>query len=416
MDELNTNARGWPGPLRALNHRNFRLFWFGQFVSLVGTWMQNIAQGWLVLKLTDSAFLLGLLTAAQYLPLLLFSLVAGVAADRFPKRNLLILTQFAMMILALVLGLLTLFEQVRYWHVFILAILLGIANVFDLPTRQSFVIEMVGKEDLMNAIALNSTIFNGARIIGPAVAGILIGSFGLSACFLFNSASYLAVLSSLFMIDIRGVSHKAIEGGVWEKIKEGLNFIRRTPVLFYTIILSGLIYIFAVNYNVLIPVFARNTLGLEADGFGFLMSAMGIGALGGAIFLATISRGGPSAAIMRTGILLLCLSQIALGMIHIPYLAAMFMVVSGFSLIIFLASVNTILQVNVPDHLRGRIMGVYSLSSQGTIPLGSLLSGSIAHVSGAPGGLMAGGGLGLASMALILFLMRLRRGKDQAGR
>lgn len=268
----------------ALRHRNFRLFWTGQCVSLVGTWMQNMAQSWLVLELTHSPFLLGVVGALQFTPSLLFALVAGVIADRMPKRILLLFTQSASMLLALILGLLIFFDVVQYWQVAILAFLLGTIHTIDMPARQSFIIELVGREDLMNAIALNSFIFNAARIIGPAVAGLVITYLGIAACFFLNAASFVFVLGGLLLMRLEhqaAVQEEQVD--VLKDIREGLGYIRRTPIVFST----------AMNFNVLVPVFAREVLHREAQGFGFLMSAMGVGAFLGALTLAYFSHRGP---------------------------------------------------------------------------------------------------------------------------
>ncbi|MFZ5753381.1 MAG: MFS transporter, partial [Bacillota bacterium] len=278
---------GFPGDLSShalssLKHRNFRLFWFSQMISLMGTWMQNMAQGWLVLSLTDSAFKLGLATAVQFTPMLLFSLVAGAVADRLPKRRMLIATQVSLMVPALILGILTVTNRVQYWHVMVLAGLLGTANAFDMPARQSFIVEMVGKADLMNAIALNSSIFNAARVVGPAFAGLTIGWFGMGPCFLLNAASFLPIIISLTLIRTSPVGQKKeklSEARLWENIREGLSYIRQTPLILRTIILMALMSIFALNFNVLTPVLARDNLGQGAEGYGYLMSAIGIGAL-----------------------------------------------------------------------------------------------------------------------------------------
>ena len=234
----------------ALKHRNFRIFWTGQLISLIGTWMQNLAQGWLVLTLTNSPFLLGLVTAVQFTPMLLFSLFAGVAADRLPKRKLLLVTQSGSALTALTLGLLVLAGRIRYWHVLALAAILGTINAFDSPTRQSFIIELVGKRDLMNAIVLNSTAFNGARIVGPAVAGFAIDHLGMAPCFLINAASFLAVICGLLSLRVDDTSKDTeAEEMVFSKIKDGLIYIRQTPLILRVLSLMVVMSIFAMNFN-----------------------------------------------------------------------------------------------------------------------------------------------------------------------
>ncbi|HHW41075.1 MAG TPA: MFS transporter [Syntrophomonadaceae bacterium] len=399
----------------ALKHRNFRLFWSGQLISLMGTWMQNMAQGWLVLQLTNSPFLLGLVSAVQFLPLLLFSLVAGVAADRTPKRLMLLATQCGSLILALILGLLTLFNVVRYWHVVILAGLLGTINAFDTPTRQSFVIELVGKKDLMNAIVLNSSAFNAARVIGPALAGLAIGKLGMATCFLLNAASFLAVIAGLLLMSVPDVAYDSPEEKmVLKKIGEGLCYIWKTPLILRTITLTALLSIFSMNFSVLIPVLARNTLGRQAEGYGYLMSAMGIGAFAGSLVLALLSHRGPRRRLLLSGALGLCVFQLFLSLNRSYPLALLFLGLMGWSMITFVSTVNTTLQLNVPDNLRGRVMSVYSLVFLGVTPLGSLFSGGIAHMGGAPAGLAAGAGMGLLSLAVVMFWewRQTRAGKD----
>jgi MFS family permease len=387
----------------ALEHRDFRIFWTGQLISLIGTWMQNLAQGWLVLTLTDSPLLLGIVSAVQFTPMLLFSLLAGVAADRLPKRKILLLTQSGSALTALILGLLVLTGNVRYWHVLVLAGVLGTINSLDNPTRQSFIVELAGKRDLMNAIVLNSTAFNGARIIGPAVAGLIIDKMGIAACFLVNSASYLAVISGLLALQVKDAGQdREAEQMVFTKIKEGLRYIRQTPLILRTLALLILLSIFSMNFNVLVPVLARHTLGLQAQGYGYLLSAMGVGALVGAVFMALVSHLGPQWYIIIGGAMGLTVAQLLLAVNRSFLLALLLLGVTGIAMLVFVTSVNTTLQINSPDHLRGRVMSVYTLVFLGLAPLGSLFSGSVANAGGAPAGLAAGAALGLLSILSIL--------------
>lgn len=389
--------------IAALRHRNFRIFWTGQLISLIGTWMQNLAQGWLVLTLTDSPLLLGVVSAVQFTPMLLFSLLAGVIADRLPKRKILLLTQSGSALTALTLGLLVLTNRVRYWHVLVIAGILGTINSLDNPTRQSFIVELVGKRDLMNAIVLNSTAFNGARIIGPAIAGLAINKLGIAVCFLVNAASYLAVICGLLALRVQDVAKdKESETLVFSKIKEGLQYIRKTPIILRSLVLMVLISIFAMNFNVLIPVLARDTLGLQADGYGFLLSAMGVGSLVGAVFMALVSHLGPQWYIIIGGAVGLTLSQLLLAFNRSYTLATILLGITGIAMLAFVTSVNTTLQINSPDHLRGRVMSIYTLVFLGLAPLGSLFSGTIANIGGAPAGLAAGAVIGLISIAAVL--------------
>lgn len=403
----------------ALRHRNFRLFWLGQVLSLVGSWMQTVAQAWLILELTNSAFMLGLVGTLQFAPILLFSLFTGVLADRFPKRSLLLATQSVMMMLALGLGLLTLSGAVQYWHVLVLASLGGLAHALDMPARQSFIIELVGRQDLMNAIALNATVFNGARVVGPAVAGILIGTVGIAACFLLNAASFVAVLIGLLLIRLNGAAVKKSKGGsVLEEIKEGLHYIKKTPFIRYSLALMGVMSVFAMNFHVLIPVFAREVLGQGAQGFGLLMSALGTGALAGSISLAYFSRWGPKRALIITGALVMCVSQIMLAPVRVFPLSLVLLMFTGWAMITFTASLNSSIQLRVPDHLRGRIMSVYFLLFVGMMPFGSLLSGAVARIWGSPAALALGAGIGLMGIAWLgrgLILAGQDQARDEPG-
>ncbi len=245
----------------ALKHRNFRLFWFGQMISLIGTWMQNIGQDWLVLKLTNSAFLLGVVSALQFLPMLFLSLFAGVVIDRLPKRKILIFTQTSLMVTALALATLTALNAINYWEILVLATIVGFINTIDNPARQSFIIDLVGKEDLMNAISLNSSIFNAARIIGPGIAGVLIGLLGYALCFYLNALSFIAVITGLILIDVKMNKSRAMlkKEDVIADIKEGLLYIKNTPIIFATILMMAVLSTFAINFNVLVPVFAKTS-------------------------------------------------------------------------------------------------------------------------------------------------------------
>lgn len=398
---------GKPSFIGALMHHNFQLFWGGQLISLLGSWMQTVAQVWLVLQITSSPFLLGLTSAVQFLPLLLFSLMAGVVIDRYPKRSILIITQISLMIFAVVLGVLTLGEAVRFWHVLVFAALMGIASTFDMPTRQSFVVELVGRRDLMNAIALNSFIFNVGRIFGPALAGILIGKVGIGICFIINAVTFIPVIIGLFLIKLPSVKAER-QGGdrMLARIKEGLVYIRKTPVILNTMVLMALINIFAMNLTVLVPILAKDNLRLQAFGFGLLMAASGIGALAGASILAVISRKGLKRKMLLAGAGALCMFEILLAFSSSFIMAFVFLVFIGWSMMTFRALVNTTIQLNVPDNLRGRVMSVDALVFGGITPVGSLLSGTMAHFWGAPVGLAAGALFGILSLGIVVMIER----------
>ncbi|MGE5391024.1 MAG: MFS transporter [Deltaproteobacteria bacterium] len=388
---------------RAFRHKNYRLYWLGQLLSLVGTWMQNMAQGWLVLTLTNSAFAVGVVNAAQFTPILLLSLYAGVVADRCNKKRLLLITQTSMLLLTGIMGVLTLTGTVAYWQIVLLASLLGLANTFDVPARQSFVVEMVGKEDLPNAIAQNSLIFNLARIIGPALAGLIIAHFGAGMCFVINSFSFMAVLTSLVLI--RPLSLGQIKpdiGHPWQNIREGLDYTRKTPIVAYCITLMAGLSLFAINFSVLIPVLARNTFHQNAVGYGYLMTATGIGALCGALSMAALSDLTSRKRILKIAAFGLCFFQILLGFDqHYFDLALPLLFLIGLSMVLFATSVNTTLQLNVPDHLRGRIMSLYNLVFAGVTPFGALLSGAISHRLGAGMAFSIGAVLGLVCLLFV---------------
>ena len=295
---------------RSLRHRNFRLFWSGQLVSLIGTWMQNVGQAWLVLELTHSSLKLGIVSALQFLPMLFLSLFTGPFIDYFDKRRIIIWTQAALMVLAFVLSLLVWTGTVQYWHIVILATLLGVVNTIDMPARQAFIMDMVGKEDLMNAVALNSSIFNAARAIGPALAGMLIAAMGTAVCFFMNGVSFLAVLAGLLFMRVeRATDRRKPDYNVLKDMGEAIRYIRATPVVLMTILLVSVVSVFGTNFNVLVPVFAKMELHRDAAAFGFLMSSFGAGALIGAFSLAVLSRYGPKTSLLLGGGM--CLSLVS---------------------------------------------------------------------------------------------------------
>ena len=381
---------------RSLRHRNFRLFWSGQLVSLIGTWMQTVAQAWLVLELTHSSFKLGVISALQFLPMLFLSFFTGPLIDYFDKRRTIIWTQAVLMALAFVLALLVWTGTVRYWHIVVLATLLGVVNTIDMPARQSYLIELVGKEDLMNAIALNSSIFNAARAIGPAIAGLLISKLGTAFCFFVNGLSFMAVITGLLMMRITAASRSAPPSyDILRDITEALKYIRDTPLVLTTISLVSVVSIFGTNFNVLVPVFVRMELHRDAAAFGFLMSSFGVGALFGAASLAFLSRWEPKPGYMLGGGLGLSLFLILIGFQKSYGLTAVLLALAGWSMVTFFGMANTTVQLNTEDRLRGRVMSLYTMSFGGLTPFGSLFAGTVAHWIQAPltfalGGLICG--------------------------
>ena len=393
--------------LRALRHRNYRLFFAGQLISLVGTWMQNIAQSWLVYRLTGSSFLLGSIGFASQIPIFLLAFVGGMVADRYNRHRIIVAAQAASMVLALVLSVLTLTETVRIWHLFVLSALLGIVNAFDMPTRQAFVVELVGKEDLMNAIALNSSVFNGARVLGPAVAGILIAGIGEGWCFFANAISYVAVIVGLLLMKLDARTGTARNRSAISNVIEGFNFVRRAREIRSMLLLLGLVSIVGMPYSVLMPIMADKVLQGGPRGLGILMGSTGLGALIGSFAMAAKpnTRGlgrliACACAGFASGLILFSISRYF-------WISSLFLVPVGFSLMVQMASSNTLVQIMVPDDLRGRVMATHVWMFMGMAPFGSFLAGSIAAHIGAPNTILTGGLLCLAGAGL--FASRLRR-------
>ena len=400
--------------LRALRHRNFQLFFSGQLISLIGTWMQSVAQAWLVYRLTGSSLLLGAAGFASQIPVFLVAPLGGIVADRHNRQRVVIGTQISSMILAGVLATLTLSGVVQVWEIFVLAALLGVVNAFDIPGRQSFLVDMVGKEDLMNAIALNSSMFNGARIIGPAIAGILVAKIGEGWCFFANSVSYIAVIVGLLLMKIDRPGYRAGEGSPLEHIIEGFRFVRRTAPIRAILVLLGLVSLVAMPYTVLMPVFAHEILHSGARGLGILMGATGVGALLGALTLAT-----------RTGVFGLgrwvafsCggfgVSLVLFSWSRNFWLSTALLLPVGFCMMLQMSSSNTLIQSMVPDQLRGRVMAVYSMMFMGMAPFGALFGGALADRIGAPvtvslGAVACVGGAALFGLQLPKIRVEARR-------
>lgn len=389
-------------PFVSLKYPNFRYFWFGMCVSTIGTWMQNIAQPWLAYSLTNSPLLLSLVGTLQFLPVMLFSLFAGVYVDRFSKKKVLIVTQSALLMITMILTILVLSHRIEYWHILVLATAMGIVNTFDMPARQSIVIQLIEKESLMNAIALNSIAFNMARIIGPTIAGILMGYVGVGFCFLFNSISFGAVLISLFFIkpnEATARNDDKKEGSVLTEIKEGLGYIKANPLILRSLILIGIVGTFALNNNVLVPVFIKEILNLPETYFGLTISIMGIGSLLGSLTTASLSKNGPSQAVLSYFPLVIGLALIFASFVNHYLLLGIILSISGFFFIIFSSTINTSIQLNLDNQYRGRVMSVYALVFAGTTPIGSLFAGSIDDWLGGRAGFLACGG-----MVLLLIL------------
>jgi MFS family permease len=388
----------FPAWLRALESRDFRIFWGGQLVSLVGTWMQSVGQAWLVLSLSDSPFKLGLISALQFLPMLCFAFFAGVIADRLPKRRLLVATQSALGAQAFALSALVWTGHVKYWHVAVLALLLGVANTLDMPARQSFVAELVPRPSLMNAVALNSASFNAARVVGPAVAGLLVASYGVAMAFFLNGLSFIAVIAALLLVHADGRPRPRDGATVLEQVAEGVRYAVRTPQIALVLGLVIVVSVFLFNFNVLVPLLARQVLSVGAHGFGLLMAAFGAGALMGAMTLAFSTRTRPRISFIVGSATVFAATTALMAPVRHFGLAAVFLFVLGLSGIAFMASCNTLLQVSAPDELRGRAMSLYTLAFAGTTPFGALIAGAVAEHWGVPAAFLVGGVGGLVSV------------------
>ncbi|MEO8197041.1 MAG: MFS transporter [Thermoanaerobaculia bacterium] len=390
----------FPESLRALRHRNYRIFFFGQLVSLTGTWMQSVAQAWLAYRLTHSAALLGIVGFASQIPTLLFSPAGGVVADRFPRRRVLIVTQASSMGLAFALAALTFADAVTVPWILTLAALGGVVNAFDIPTRQAFAIDMVGREDLVNAIALNSSIFNGARVMGPAIAGLLVARIGEAWCFLANGVSYLAVLASLVTMRIPDGAPFPRTVSAWTSVRDGFVYVARARPVRALLLLLGLVSLTGMPYAVLMPVFAREVLGGGARELGLLMGASGVGALLGAIVLAnrrSVKGLGSFVALCAGG---MGVALVAFSFSHSFWISATLLVPVGFFMMSEMASSNTLIQSLIPDEMRGRVMSLYAMMFMGMAPIGALLAGSLAAKIGAPA-TIAGGGIVCLAGALV---------------
>jgi len=390
----------WQAATRALRHRNFQLFFSGQLISLIGTWMQTVAQSWLVYRLTGSGLKLGAVGFASQIPVFLFAPIGGIVADRTNRKHVVIGTQVASMVLAFVLAAVTLTHIVdqRVWLIYVLAALLGVVNAFDIPGRQSFLVDMVGKEDLMNAIALNSSMFNGARVIGPAVAGVLVARLGEGWCFFANGVSYIAVIAGLMLMNVHAPARVSANTSPWDHIVEGFQFVNRTAPIRALMMLLGLVSLCGMPYVVLMPLFADKILShggqelatligshdLGAVRLGILMGAAGVGALLGALTLA-----------VRTGVkglsrwVATCCAGFGISLMLFSFsrsfwVSVLLLMPVGYFIMLQMASSNTLIQVMVPDVLRGRAMAVYSMMFMGMAPIGALIGGALSDYLHAP--------------------------------
>jgi predicted MFS family arabinose efflux permease len=397
----------FPSGLRALNHRDFRRFFAAQLGALVSGWMHTVAQSWLVLQLTDSPLRLGLIGTLQFGPILLFSIVTGAFADRLPKRRVLVTTQATLALLALVLAALVVSGRVRYWHVGVVAVLTGLAQAFDTPARQSYMAEMVGKADLVNAVALNSAAFNAARIVGPAVAGLVIARFGVVPAFVVNALGILGVGLTLLTLPAgRAAARRGTT--VLEEVAEGVRYAARTPVIRLVLGLLLVVSITVFNFTVYVPLLARHVLGLGAEGFGFLMAALGVGAVAGALTVGFWRAPLPPLGIMLSGAALALTGLLSLSAARHVWVAVPLLFVTGFSGLIVVASCNTRLQLAAPDELRGRMMSLYALVWGGVFPIGAFCVGAMSEAWGVSTAFFVQGTTGLTGLVALTLWWRRR--------
>ncbi len=399
-------------PFPALYVQNFRLFWIAQVVSLSGSWMHQLAQGWLVYRLTRSPLYLGIAGAALSLPVLMFTLLGGILADRYSKRNILIVTQTLSIFPPLILGILTHTETVNVWHAIVIAFVMGTINAFDIPARQSFLIEMVGKGRLLNAIALSSAAFNGARILGPLIAGLIISWAGLPACFYINALSFLPVIIVLNMMALKGTAGTGRSKGVFGEFKEGLHFILREKDILSMILTIMVFSLFGIPFGQFLPVFAEDILGVGAKGLGYLMSSAGAGAFAAAMIIAFRGKIRNTRRYMSVAAVAFPAALVAFSLSRSFPLSISLLVTSGWSAVSFLATANSSIQENVRDNLRGRVMSVYSLVFLGMAPIGSTIIGYAADRIGTPEALTAAGAVCLAAGG-VFFARTMRKGEAQ---
>jgi MFS family permease len=388
----------------AVRHRNFRLYWIGQIVSLVGTWMQSVSQPWLVLLLGGTYIQLGIVVALQFAPSLALAPLGGVLADRVDKRRLLLVTQSIASLQALVMFVLTVTNVVQIWHIMLLALALGFVNALDMPVRQSFAAELVPRDDLMNAITLNSASFNLARIIGPAVAGVTLALYGPAFNFAINAVSYLGVLIALRRMDpaaMQPIARPAQHPSYRSSLGEGIRYALRTPTVLWPLVLLAGVGTFGMNFQTLLPLFAKYTLHLGADGFGALFAAMGVGSLIGSLSLAFIGSRRPLVWMILGGAISFVVFESLLGLSREPISAFPLIMFVGLSSMLMVNTINVTVQRSVPDALRGRVMALYVTVFAGSTPIGGLFAGTVAQAWGPPAGFLVGAGVTTLFIGLV---------------
>jgi MFS family permease len=400
---------------RALKHRNFQLFIIGQLISLVGTWMQTTAQQWLVYKLTGSVAVLGLFGFASQVPMLLLAWMGGYVGDRYNRHRGVIVTQSLSMILAFVLAALTLTHLIREWHLLVIALLVGIVNAFDVPIRQSFFVHMVGRGDLPNAIALNSSIFNGARVVGPAIAGLAIVLVGEGWCFFLNGVSFVAVLVALLMMRIEPFVKKPPDESPVRSFVQGFKFAMHDVPIRSSLIILCLLSMFGLQYSVFLPIYAHDILHGEAGTLGLLMSAAGVGAFLGALQFAARTNYTGLARWIASTCTVCAVGLIIMSRATAFWLCATVLFIVGFAATSQMAATNTIIQERVPDELRSRLMAVYATMFMGVQPIGALLAGGVAKRMGTPNTVLLFGSLVLVGSLFFIWRVAIRAGSAEVG-
>jgi predicted MFS family arabinose efflux permease len=395
-----------PAGLRALRHRDFRVFFAGQAVALVGSWMQQVAQAWLVLSLTNSPLRLGLVGSLNFLPVLLFAIVGGAVADRLPKRRLLVITQSLLGCQTLTLALLIVTGRVRYWHVCALAVVWGIANTLDLPVRQAFVVELAGRADVTSAVALNSAAFNVARIAGPAAAGLLIARAGVAPAYFINAGAFVVVIMTLLLVRTRGTPLPRQGTTIGAEIREGVLYALRTPRIVVLLAVLLVVSITVFNFSIYVPLFARQVLGRGPEGFGLLMASVGVGAVGGALTLGALQA--PSLTLLFATAFLSCAGLVVMSTVHGFGVASVALFGLGWISVMVVAGCQAALQLAAPDRLRGRIMSLHTFIYGGVFPFGAFTVGSISEHWGVSWAFRVAGLVGLFTLALVFAWWRRR--------
>ena len=392
-----------------MRHRNYRIYWFGQIGSLTGAWMQSVAQPWLVLELGGSPLQLGLVLALMFAPSMILAPIGGVLADRVDKRRTLMAVNAIAMVQATTLFVLAATGVVEIWHVYVLALAAGFVNAVEMPVRQAFAAELVPPEDLVNAIALNSTSFNLSRVVGPAIAGVTIAAFGVALNFGINAVSYLSVLISLWMLDgrvLRHITRPVRFPSVRASLAEGVRYALATPTVLWPLVLLGGMAMLAMNFQTLLPLFSRDTLAMDSGGYGALFAALGAGSLLGSLILAFGTSRRPMLGLMVGGGAAFLVLEFALGLVRSPLFAFPLVIGIGLASMLMVNTINVTIQNSVPDALRGRVMSLYVTVFAGTAPLGGLFAGALAQAFGAPVAFSVGAGLAVTVLAVVAWRMR----------